>query len=317
MLVGKGRNLLVRSNGFCFAALLATLSISAPAYCQAVREPQSSKVIDIPALIRESGQNRRRMYFRFRDYTYKVHQIRRERSKNGEVKEESEVAEMTFPNIKGIYKKPVYSWIIVEKNGKPTSPERLAKERVKLGKRLEKAGRQVEEGGLETLQGQSLYWHICSKEHRCMRFYESEVLEKCDFFSPQHEQIGGREMIALDFRPRLDATFTEESKYMPHVEGKIWVDASDKVIARLAVWPKGTKFEDTSSDYLLKNAAIALDWLRTKEGAWLYRYTRINALKYPELLLGIGVDHTSECFDHAYFKVEVGKEQIKAPEPQR
>lgn len=44
---------------------------------------------------------------------------------------------------------------------------------------------------------------------------------------------------------------------MPLMEGKIWIDATDKVLMRLAAWQKGTKFpENATSDYLFARAAL-------------------------------------------------------------
>ena len=97
---------------------------------------------------------------------------------------------------------------------------------------------------------------------------------------------------------------------MPQAEGKIWIDASDKVLIRLAIWQKGTKFAETSSGYLLERAALVRDITRVDEGIWFPRLGRINGLDYPNLFVEMKNDFSIENFDHRRFKTEIKKVKI-------
>ncbi len=58
-------------------------------------------------------------------------------------------------------------------------------------------------------------------------------LEACDFTDPRTEIFLGREMIALDFTPRLGAKLPVVKAFAANLIGTIWIDANDKIIARI------------------------------------------------------------------------------------
>jgi hypothetical protein len=267
-------------------------------------------------LVNEAIRNWRKEFPRFREYTYKVRTVTRERTKEGRIKEESSIAEGIFPNPKVFRtKKRLQHWVMIEKNGKPVPPGRIAKEWEKLGKRLERAEREAEGAApTEPWRGDYLLLAACVRG-QCLKVFGEPILEGCDLSTPQRETVGGREMIAIAFRPRPDAVFPEEYHTAHQAEGKLWIDAADRIIARVALWPKGATFDDTSSDALLRGAAAARDWMRTKEGAWLIRYTHVNALAYQELFPRVEVEYMTESFDHRHFHVEVEEEQLDYPKP--
>ncbi len=142
----------------------------------------------------------------------------------------------------------------------------------------------------------------------------SEVIEQCEFDDPRNEKIEGREAVSLRFRPRPGSIFSEESKFLPQFEGRIWIDAADRMICRLTAYPRGTEFEQKTSDHLLENAALAFDNTKTKEGVWVACYYRINGLKYHGSLLWHTEDLLVEYFDFKYFKTDSEKEKIIAPD---
>ena len=301
---------------FYFAIFLATFS---PAFSQ----KQDS--IDIPELLREAKQksddNWRRVVAEYRNYTYKWLIVRRKADKNGQIKEESELYELFFP-VKCRVKNCRKATVLLAENGEPISAEKIGKQRIKAGEKLERMENDAK--ALELLP--NLYiqpqWmrfgyyirHPFSAEQKLIVSIDGqEILEKCEFFAPTREIINGRETIALNFRPRADAIFNEETKYMPQTEGKIWIDAADKVFIRLAIWQKGTKFSETSSDYLFENAALARDMTLTKEGIWFPHLGRINGLKHANLFIDKINDFSLENFDHHFFKTEVKAVEIKNP----
>ena len=121
-------------------------------------------------------------------------------------------------------------------------------------------------------------------------------------------------MIAFDFAPRPGAAFNSQSWFMPLVEGRLWLDAADKVFVRLAAWPKGTRFAEAGADHLLENAALAYDTVRVKEGVWMFRLGRVNGLKYPGLFGDTSDTFSIEIFDYLRFAVEADKVDLKVVE---
>lgn len=304
----------------CLAVLLTTVPKTARS-----RAVLLSKEAEIRALIfegiRKSNQNWEAMSRHYSDYSFKWRKVLREKDGKGKLKEESELYEVYAATTKCWTKKCRRALILLEENGKRVAPERLEKERLKVGAQMEKDERAAKESASASVnESAGLHWmrffvrfnHFARKSNLVL-LDGQEILEKCEFTSPQREIVAGREMIALEFRPRVGATFLKETEYMPEVEGKIWMDAGDKVFARLAVWPKGTKFDNQRSDYLLEHAALAYDLVRTKEGLWFFRLGRINGAGYSDFFPRLKKDFSIEQFDYTYFKVEVEQSQINAP----
>lgn len=276
--------------------------------------------VDIPALLREakekSDENWRKMISVYANYGFKRRKIMRETKRNGEIKEESELYEVFFPS-KCKVKKCSSAAILLEENGKPVAPEKIEKERIKAAERLEKVESHPEAIALPLKRDYPLhwlrftYWSRSPFEIKTLAKIDGqEILEKCDFFAPQKEIVNGREMIALSFRPRADATFSEETSYMPNMTGKIWIDAADKVFVRLAIWEKSAKFNEMTSDFLLNNAPLVYDMTRTKEGIWFIHLGRINGLKNPTLFARMKEDFSLENYDFRYFKTEIEKGEV-------
>jgi hypothetical protein len=294
------------------------VAFSCPAFSQ-------NSEIDITALLGEarhkSDENWRKMIVAYPDYTFKWRKIWREADKEGKVKEKSELAELFYPS-KCRVKKCRSVNIELEKDGKPVSAEKIERERIKTGEKLERQENEKEAQTLPLKRDYPLNWmRFAYYIHRpfesepkiIIKIDGQEILEKCEFYSPERERVNGREAISLKFRPRSDAAFDEESKYARAVEGKIWIDAEDKVFFRLLMWQKETKFEKETSDYLFENAALAYDLTRTKEGIWFHRLGRIDGLKNPFLAPQMKGDFSIENFDHHYFQTEIKTVEVNSP----
>ena len=257
------------------------------------------------------------------NYTFKWRRVLRKLGREGALKEESELYEVFIPTAKCWTKDCRRAVVLLEENGKPLPAERIEKERLKVGKKLEEAERKESE--------QTKAPATAPVSQNWMRFYVrfnkalgrdlhivldgQEILEKCDFSPAGREPVAGREMIALNFRPRANAAFAEKTAYMSRLEGRIWIDAEDKVFTRLAAWPKGTNLGDAvNSGQLLKRAALAYELVRTKEGIWFFSFGRINGAGFSDLFFGLKTDFSVEQFDYVNFRVEVENSKVLAPD---
>jgi hypothetical protein len=308
---GFGQNL-----AFFFAFFLATVSTAFS---------QKPEFIDIPSLLQEvkqkSDENWRRMIESYSSYTFKRRETWREAKKEGKIDEKTELTEIFFPSKCRVRKcRPVE--IILEKDGKQTAVEKIEKERIKAGEKLEKLEND-EQAQIPLMKRDSpTHWMMFyyalhrpfdSKPKLLIKIDGKEILEKCEFYLPERERINGREAISLKFRPRPDAAFSKETNYSQMVEGKIWIDASDKVSFRLLMWQKGTKLEKETSDYLLENAPLAYDLTRVKEGIWFFRLGRITALKNSFISPEMKRDLVIENFDYHYFQTEIKNVEVGSP----
>lgn len=283
--------------------------------------------IDIPKLLSEvkikSDENRRKVNAETLNYTYKARQILREVDKQSRIKETSQLYEMYFPT-KCPIKKCRIVYVLLEKNGKPLTADKIEKSRAKASEKLQnlEADKKARELSAEPPPSRLVWmkfgYYVRSPDSEIYKIVVwldgQEILEKCEFFAPTRETINGRETIGLSFRPRTDAVFTRETEYMPQAEGKIWIDAADKVLIQTAVWQKGTDFKETTSSYLLEHAALARDMTRTAEGIWFDRFGRINALAYPKLFAEMKSDYILEFSDYHRFDTEIENFEIDVPD---
>lgn len=198
----------------------------------------------------------------------------------------------------------------------------MEKERIKAGEKLEKLENdkqalpypQKREFPIDWMRFTHFRGRPLSNEYEIIiKLDGQEILEKCEFFSPEKELINGREAISLKFRPRADAVFGKETNYIRNAEGKIWIDAGDKVIFRLLIWQKDAKFEKETGDYLLEHAATVYDMTRTAENIWFFRFGEFRGLKNSPLLGQMKDDFSIEHFDHHFFKTEIKEVEIKNP----
>ena len=286
---------------------------------------QTADSTDIPKLLQEvklkSDENYRKVNSEIINYAYKLRQNWREADKQGRVKETSELYELFLPT-KCPIKKCRAVFVLLEKNGKPLAAAKIEKQRAKASEKFQKWEADPQAQELTPIPSDKLFWMKFAYYIRRpnSKMYETvvridgqEILEKCEFFAPTSETVNGRETIGLSFRPRADAVFDPLTNYMPQTEGKIWIDAQEKVMIRAAVWEKGTKFAETTSDYLLAHAALARDMTRTAEGIWFDRFGRINGLNYPNLFAKMKGDYSLEFFDHHRFNTEIKDVEIQNP----
>jgi hypothetical protein len=309
----------------CFLIGLTSLSIQAwpSASAQSAKEQEKINIADFLRECREASlkkveESRRQL----ENYTFKTRKTRREQSRNGPGAEHYEVFEVyPLPFRKRRGGGDFKTRVLIEKDGKPVSPERIEKERLKIGRNLEKFERESDRIAELPVAGPgATAWLnfsvilIMPFANKKVDFRGDEFFDNCEFDHPYRESVAGRRAIALRFHPRPDAVFSENAKYFSNFEGIIWVDEADKFIFRVAAWPRGAKFDSNNSDHLLENAAVAIDYARAKEGFWFCRTGRMNAVRYPKALLWLREDFLLECFDYKLYKVDSEKEKLSVPE---
>src|SRR5574341_680484 len=135
----------------CLSVFLLPLS-SLPwpsASGQNAKQDQSVENIDIAKFLREcreaSAKKVAESNRQLENYTFKMRKAYSKQSKSGKFEEHSEVAEVYPPPFRtprggGRFK----SSVLIEEDGKPISPERIEKERLKVGRNLEKFERETD-----------------------------------------------------------------------------------------------------------------------------------------------------------------------------
>jgi hypothetical protein len=132
----------------------------------------------------------------------------------------------------------------------------------------------------------------------------SQFLRQCRFGEPQYDRLAEREMIALKIHSCSSDMNSPRDRYLENVTGVIWIDAADKVVARLDAWPASITGQETSS---APSAAetIVYEQMRLPNGLWVPKRIRLNAIGKAALFNGTDKDMTFEFSNYQRFSIEV------------
>lgn len=310
-------------------------SAAIPKSCEGVLPASLVDPIDVQSLVKEAlckgaGDV-------LSDYTYVTTSSKREQDKKGRVKEESTVYEAFFPTLKsGMRARGVL--VETSRNGVPVPPAELEKERQRAAERIDKEDEKnarnppavVEQDSTQRVGmlplGSYMYTGINRAAFGMRRggvtLAIRTFLKTCDLKWARREQVDGREMQIFSFKPRADAQFSENEKYISRLIGEIWIDTQDRIVTRLVGWvntsPNTNQITEAPSSMtssVEKPPAVFVEMMRLpKQGIWLPRMTRINGADYPTVFDGITTDNTSIYRDYIRFSTEIKDVKVGAPD---
>jgi hypothetical protein len=306
------RALLVMKYSFLqFIGLSILLSIlfllQQPVFGQETAASTEGQVPTIPNLIREVKFNTEEQSMAsmqgVTDYTYKWRKVVRRTNGDGKMEVKSETYEVYLPRYWG--KRMKGEKVLLEKDGKYVPREKVEKKRLKARKKMEKKNRSssffaFNQGPVEW--GRFAAWKRDMKGARAVGFDAQKVLRYCDLHTREREKVDGREMISINFSGCTNFFYNQFTEVTPELEGKIWIDANDKVFARIAVWPKDMKIEDRGGNFLFNNAPMVFGSTRVAEGFWFWNYGRINCQLVPDICYPMKEDYSIEVFDYVSLK---------------
>lgn len=237
------------------------------------------------------------------DYSYKWRKVLRRTKGDGTTEVKSETYEVYLPRYWG--KKMKGAKVLLEKNGDYVEKEKVDKNRLKAKEKMEKKNKA---SGNFAYNRSAVHWGNFATWKRGMwgaraiGFDAQKVLRYCDLHDQMRETVAGRDMISVNFSGCTNFFYNGFTKVTPQLEGRIWIDADDKVFARIAVWPKDLKIEDKGGDYLFKNAPMAFGSTRVAEGFWFWNYGRINCQLVPDICTPMDEDYSIEVYDYVSLK---------------
>jgi hypothetical protein len=271
--------------------------------------------VDIPALVKEA-------YCKgagdmMSEYSYVLNSVGRTKDKKGNEKQESTAYEVFIPTLKsGTHAKGIL--VATSRNGVPVPADKLEKERLKAGKRLEEAEEKnaretptapETDPGVKGMLPLGMYTHSASN-HSSLTSKGSAVLaihtflKTCELTLARREKYNGRETLIFTFIPRPDAQFIDNEKYIAQLTGEIWIDAQDRIVTRLTGWPTlgASSLPPASGE---RPPAVYADMMRLPEGVWLPHVVRINGADYQKLFDGITGDSNSTFSNYIRFSTEI------------
>jgi hypothetical protein len=123
------------------------------------------------------------------------------------------------------------------------------------------------------------------------------ILRNAEFFDVAADSLDGRPMIRLSFRPKQG--YTDPKKILDRVEGTLWVDQMDRVVAKANAWPVGTKAQD--------GLFFEMYHRKVFPDMWALAYFRLNPGVQPERFGNERFDFSFEVANFQRFSVEKGQ----------
>jgi hypothetical protein len=306
-------------------ALIISTSAAPLGLGQTQLPPAQSDVApqDIPALIRAVAQSEHAMQPHRMEYTWTMKLTEREVNKRGEVTKETVNVFEVYP-VKGEFVRK-----LISENGVPVSPAKADEQLKRAVAKLEKA-EQADQKRADTkpppptsdpsaipsfgfTSGFSFRENFSTGK---FYFNPARILRAGEFSAPRREQFHGRDVIALDFRPRTDFVPTDElQKPYAKLAGRVWLDVADKTVARLEAWPVEPLTMAGIAPALARPVEpdIVYEETRLPDGMWLESLVRINTTQHKPVYNGVDVNVTKEMSDFKRFQTTTDDATVEAP----
>jgi hypothetical protein len=267
--------------------------------------PPDLSSLDVPLLIRDSDRLGTAMHLRLPEYTYIQTRVSRELDQRGKLVERVSAYE-AYPIIVLGNRRHVIS--LISEDGAPVSSKRLKKERQQTAKEIETAEREsaLQVGGVRAA-GAEKYVSAgvgVSQAGDGVWIGVSQFLQQCRFGAPRYDRLADRDMIALNMRSCASNVSDPREQYLARMAGVVWIDATDKVVARLEAWPAPETDRETSSAPRTTET-IVYEQTRLPNGLWVPKRIRLNAIGKAALFNGTDKDMTFEFSHYQRFNTEV------------
>ncbi|MBI1760179.1 MAG: hypothetical protein HYR56_01975 [Acidobacteria bacterium] len=265
---------------------------------------------DIDALLKEVKANEDRIDELLEKYTYTETITSRELEQNGQLREkESETFELTFFKGHRIRRQ-------TGKNGKPFTPSEEADEQKRVEKRIRDIEKKEAEKDKKAKEREVAQGNSGSPDpERGQRISISDVLRASKLVNPRRERFRGREVIVFDFEPLPGYKPQKDyEKFFGKMAGAIWVDVTDKQVARVeARLVEAFKIAGGLLAALREGASFTLEADRINDEIWLPTRADINLAVKVLLVKGINVTQSIAYGNYKRFNVDAEKEKLKDP----
>jgi VWFA-related protein len=284
--------------GMSAAVLNATKALSS--------KSTTATAINIPDLLIEVEKNGSALFQSLLGFTYQLRKVHHVLNDAGEPTKEEFYDYEAYP-VRGRH-----VLIKIADNGKKLAEWEVEQERKRAGGELERAESDTKSAAPSYLTA-AINGSYRGKAAGLL-LDPTAFLRACDFVDPRTETLEGREMIVLDFLPRLGEKLPLTKAFVTNLTGTIWIDAIDKVLVRLEAknMLPGT---DKNGKPLRISEEPKLVYQQTKQpsGEWFPAVIRMNADGDASAFFGLNWDVVFEFKDYKHFDTASEKEKIITP----
>lgn len=313
--------------GLIFAVVLCSDTTSSREKTSATQSTPD----EIAKLINDCGQQTTVMANRLFNYSFSQTATDEVLDKTGRIKStESKVYEV-YPTAIGRRVRLIY--VQVAENGVPLSADKIEKQRQRAAKETEELEK-VASTPAPTTGFKSSWWSYgikVEKRGRLSRTYwylrPTDFLLSSEFFAPRRVKLEGRETILLNFRLKPGYVFDrtkvpypvgieDYGKALSQLAGRIWIDAADKVIARLEASPAREVAKLETSNTAEANVALIYQSKRLENGTWVAIEARYNSYGREDVFWKTSLKRSLTYADFKVFKTTADVEKTEpAPSP--
>ncbi len=271
----------------------------------------SSKPLpDLAKLLSDLRANEERVEDILDSYAYTQKQTMRETGKDGNLREtSSETFQLSFYEGRRIRR-------LIEKNGKPLSPNDQASADKDAAKRVAEIEKEIEKTEAKAASGNQQG----PPSDRGRRVSIAEILRASNLINPRRERFRGRDVIVFDFEPNpaFDLKNAQSMlKFFGKTAGVMWVDEEDKQVARIeAVLADNFNVGGGVLAKLRKGASFTMDQERINNEIWLPSQTDINMSIRVLLVKGLELNQVVKSYDYRKLSTEVKDakvDEVKKP----
>ncbi|HEX4946570.1 MAG TPA: VWA domain-containing protein [Blastocatellia bacterium] len=288
---------------------ISTVGMSAAVLAVTKALPSQSTnaaAINIPDLLSEVEKNGSALFQSLLGFTYQLRKVHHILNDTGEPTKEE------FQDYEAYPVRGRHVLIKIADHGKKLADWEVEQERKRAGGELERAESDTKSAAPSYLTA------AVSGSHRGkaagLLIDPATFLRACDFVDPRTETLDGREMIVLDFLPRLGEKLPPTKAFVNNLTGTIWIDAADKVLVRLEAKNliPGT---DKNGKPLRVSPEPKLVYQQAKQpsGEWFPSVIRLNADGDASAFFGLNWDVVFEFRDYKRFDTGSEKEKIITP----
>jgi hypothetical protein len=246
---------------------------------------------DAREIVRKSVELDQANWLRLKDYTWTVHSTERHFDSAGKVRSEDKSAWETVM-LKG---EPFRR--MVERNGRPLTPDEQRKENEKLDKNTARLARETPEQERQRIADYE-------KRRRSEREFLREIPDAYDLHIDAETQVDGNDVWVVSGTPKTGyRAKTRDAKAFSKIRGKIWIDKSSYQWVRVEAETTGTIAYGVLLARLNAGASLVFEQTRAAEALWLPKRLYMKGTGRLALLKKVAMDEEMNWSDYRKFQV--------------
>jgi hypothetical protein len=187
--------------------------------------------------------------------------------------------------------------ILIEKNGKPLSDDKVKKQTERADQRIDKLEEKQASSPKRTVDGQPGYLKLGNIPFGKSLLSPTTILGKCAFTDPTITSISGRSAIELQFTSCSTDGLSKDEMDISKLKGRVWIDEADKVLSRLEAWIPNPKLANPSNDPQFTYEQTKVD------SNWFPKKARIDGSSKFLASLLFSVENVESTFEFGDYKL--------------